>query len=235
MAAKQPSTIFCDFCGKSQHVVKKVIAGPKNDFICNECVSLCIEICLEGENGSLEPLSVVFPDVVEAIKSRSQSDDIDDLYRSLRTRPLYSYHGLDIKKDYCFYLGPFKDPFNIIYEDHVKPTVIHMGKQIDRADEIFGTRPIMQDIWDAIFCASLVIADVTGKNPNVMYEIGIAHAIGKPVIMLIQDISDVPFDLRHFRCVVYEYSPRGCNVLNGAISKTIESLEKVNYILPQNN
>ncbi len=59
----------------------------------------------------------------------------------------------------------------------------------------------------------LVIADLSGQNPNVFYEVGIAHTLGKPVLLLSQSIEDVPFDLRHRRVLPYEYTPIGCKRL----------------------
>ena len=120
---------------------------------------------------------------------------------------------------------PFSEPFNTIYEDHVKPAVESTDHNIFRVDEIFGTSPIIDDIWEGIVLSEFVLADVTGKNPNVMYEIGMAHTIGKPVIIITQQIDDVPFDLRHYRCIIYEYTPRGCKDLERKISGTLRFLK----------
>ncbi len=54
--------------------------------------------------------------------------------------------------------------------------------------------------------AKYIIADLTGRNPNVFYELGIAHALNKKSNPLTQDLTDVPFDLKHIRCIVYEDS-----------------------------
>jgi hypothetical protein len=83
----------------------------------------------------------------------------------------------------------------------------------------------MGDVWSAINAAIFLIADCTGRNPNVFYEIGIAHAIGKQTILISQTIDDVPFDLRHLRIVVYEYTPRGMMVFEEALGKSIDSLQ----------
>jgi nucleoside 2-deoxyribosyltransferase len=57
--------------------------------------------------------------------------------------------------------------------------------------------------------ASLTVADCTGRNPNVFYEIGLAHALGKPVILITQNSEDIPFDVTHIRYIQYEFTPRG--------------------------
>jgi hypothetical protein len=58
-----------------------------------------------------------------------------------------------------------------------------------------------------------------------MYEIGMAHTVGKPVIIITQKIDDVPFDLKHHRCIIYEYTPRGCAKLEERLSATIRFLK----------
>ena len=68
---------------------------------------------------------------------------------------------------------------------------------------------MIRDIWRAIGAAQFIIADVTGRNPNVFYELGIAHTLGKDVILITQDSGDIPFDLTHLRHIQYDYTPRG--------------------------
>ena len=75
-----------------------------------------------------------------------------------------------------------------------------------RGDDIFGLNVVMDDVRAAIATADLVIAYLSGQNPNVFYEVGIAHTLGKPVLLLSQAIEDVPFDLRHRRVLPYEYT-----------------------------
>ena len=62
----------------------------------------------------------------------------------------------------------------------------------------------MRDIWSAIHAARVVVADCTGRNPNVFYEIGLAHAIGRQTILIAQSLRDVPFDLRSLRVIIYD-------------------------------
>ena len=63
---------------------------------------------------------------------------------------------------------------------------------------------IVQDIWHSVRKARLVVAELSGRNPNVMYEIGLAHAIGKPIVLLARSEEDVPFDLRALRYIYYD-------------------------------
>ena len=73
-----------------------------------------------------------------------------------------------------------------------------------RADELFSTGSVMEQIWEQIRKAKILLADLTGKNPNVFYELGLAHAIGKPVVFTSGNLEDVPFDLRHLRVIIYD-------------------------------
>jgi len=103
----------------------------------------------------------------------------------------------------CFVLMPFKDPFNGYYSDIIKPAIENVGLRAVRADEISTPGAIAQQIWREINAASLCVAELTDRNPNVMYELGLAHALAKPVVQIVQRIDDVPFDLRHLRHIVY--------------------------------
>ena len=62
----------------------------------------------------------------------------------------------------------------------------------------------MEDIWKGINIANIIIADITNRNPNVFYELGIAHTLGKKIILLTQNIKDIPFDLNRYRFICYE-------------------------------
>jgi hypothetical protein len=97
----------------------------------------------------------------------------------------------------------------VVYDDYIKPTIEQCGLDSVRGDDMFGSNVIMEDIRSAISASGLIVADLTGQNANVFYEVGIAHGIKKPVLLLAQSLDDVPFDLRHRRVLLYEYSVPG--------------------------
>jgi len=103
----------------------------------------------------------------------------------------------------AFVLIPFKPPFDTYYDSILKLAAKSVGLDTRKADEIYSTSPIIQDIWRQIWASTVVIADVTGKNPNVNYELGICHTLGVPTVIITQNIDDVPFDYKHRRCIVY--------------------------------
>jgi len=94
-----------------------------------------------------------------------------------------------IDQELCFVLMPFEQPFLDYYAAIISPAVGAAGLKCKKADEIYGTKAIISDIWDAIWSARAVLADVTGRNPNVNYELGICHTLGVPTVLLTQSIQ----------------------------------------------
>ena len=93
--------------------------------------------------------------------------------------------------------------FQYVYE----PAIKKAGLIAVRADaDIFGTGKIMDQIWAGINAAKVLVAELTTKNPNVFYELGLAHALNKPVVLVSSNEEDVPFDLRHIRVIYYDVS-----------------------------
>lgn len=208
---KKGDIYYCSFCGKNQYDIKQIIAGPAPHDICNECVDICVDIIYDA-NDSL-------PSVDKLLGKKPQ-----DINEKLGIQPRFSKANIKRVENQCFYLCPFMEPFNSIYRDHVIPTIRKAGLKVKRADDIYSTQPIVEDIWEGICESEIIFADVTGRNPNVMYEIGIAHTVGKPVIIITQTMDDVPFDLKHYRCIVYSYTPKGILEFEERIAGTISFL-----------
>ena len=124
-----------------------------------------------------------------------------------------------------FMLSPFGEPFDTIFSNHIKPTVERIQElNCLRADDLYDNQPVIDDIWRLTNEARIIVAELTDKNANVFYETGLAHAIGKEVIPITQSMDDVPFDLRHRRCIVYEYTPPGIDKLEHELTNTIERI-----------
>jgi hypothetical protein len=107
-------------------------------------------------------------------------------------------------KLFAFVLMPFSKEFDDVYQLGIKETCNQIGIYCERVDEQVFQETILERIYNQIIKADLIIADMTNKNPNVFYEVGYAHAIGKDVILLTQDSKDIPFDLAHYPHIVYE-------------------------------
>ena len=104
----------------------------------------------------------------------------------------------------CFVIMPFRQPFDRYYANIFVPTVAAAGLKALRADSIFSSSTIMADVWRFTRQSLVVLADVTGKNPNVFYELGLAHASGKPVVIVTNSLEDVPFDPKGLRILGYD-------------------------------
>jgi hypothetical protein len=110
------------------------------------------------------------------------------------------------ERDLVAVMIPFDARFDTVYET-LQQAVAESGMRCYRADDIWLNDQIMDDIINLIWRARVVIADFTLKNPNVFYETGIAHMLGRTVIQITQSLDYVPFDLRQYRSV--EYLPNG--------------------------
>jgi hypothetical protein len=131
-----------------------------------------------------------------------------------------------------FVLMPFDPRFQEVYDTIAE---VLEGPDLNfrcvRADELFGGGHIIEDILRCIGRAEIIIADVTGKNPNVFYELGIAHMVkdvGK-VLILTQSMEDVPFDLRPFRCLVYQQTGPGLRHLRTILAASVKEISAAAY------
>ena len=122
-----------------------------------------------------------------------------------------------------FVLMPFNAKMEKVYTNHIKKMGDELGVTIRRADDIFSPRPFMEKVWDGICAAQLILADCTQKNPNVFYEIGMAHAVGKKVVLITRSEKDIPSDIKHFEYIPYDYDPEGTDQLIEKLRTFIKS------------
>jgi hypothetical protein len=122
-----------------------------------------------------------------------------------------------------FVVMSFKPKFRPIYEDHILNVAKGLNLTAKRADDFFGAHHIMGDVWEAINAARFVIADCTERNANVFYEIGMAHTVGRTVILITQEAKDVPFDLQAIRYIHYEYTPPGMKTFEKTLAQTLQA------------
>ncbi len=125
-----------------------------------------------------------------------------------------------------FVLMPFEEPFTSRYRKYIEKPLKKKGYNISRADDIFRPNSIIDDIRELITSSDIIIAELTGKNPNVFYELGIAHQLKKYVILICQQKEDVPFDLKHIRTIFYEPTEKGYSKLLNYILKNI-----INFVI----
>ena len=118
---------------------------------------------------------------------------------------------------------PFDGRFNRVYAA-LQAAADKVGMTCLRADDIWRHQQIMDDIIDLIWRARVIVADLSGKNPNVFYEAGIAYTIGREVIPITQSMDDVPFDLRSIRSVPYLNNEEGRAELQAAVVSRLRTV-----------
>ena len=117
---------------------------------------------------------------------------------------------------------PFDTSFDLVYEA-IRLACASQGKEALRVDQIYSATPIIKDIFESIAQSSLVIGDLSGRNPNVLYEIGLAHVLKRDVIMIVQNGEDIPFDLRHLRYFTYSPDSQGIETLKTSLERSIKA------------
>jgi len=118
---------------------------------------------------------------------------------------------------------PFDPGFDEVYKD-IQEAAGTAGLRCRRADEIWEAPAIIQDVVSLIDRARVVVCDCSNRNPNVFYEVGIAHTLGREVVLLAQRDADVPFDLRHLRYIQYRNNPEGRKTLVGDLGKRLQAI-----------
>jgi hypothetical protein len=132
-----------------------------------------------------------------------------------------------IESGRCFVIMPFASQFDPVFASIERALE---GPEVNftciRTDELHGGGHIIEDILENIAKAEIILADVTGRNANVFYELGIAHMVKdiEKVLILTQNIDEVPFDLQQFRFITYEKTVEGLSTLETALDSTIKEI-----------
>jgi hypothetical protein len=162
-----------------------------------------------------EFITIFFDDLkdaqlIEDIDGKKRILDVSGATPELRAQPDETLKkiskGVKIDQgDTCFVMMPFADPIGGYYKSIYETAISKAGLRPVRADDdIFATGKIIDQVWDGITAAKVLVAELTGRNPNVFYELGLAHALAKPVVLVSSNQTDVPFDLQHIRVIYYD-------------------------------
>jgi hypothetical protein len=120
----------------------------------------------------------------------------------------------------AFVIMPFDRSFDAVYSELIKPACQAAGVLVHRADEMSRQRNVLRDLVTGLLQSDVIIADLTSNRANVFYELGIAHTLLRPVIVLTQDVSSVAFDLRLHRVIQYGAADpsSSCGLLEQALT-----------------
>lgn len=173
----------------------------------------------------LDHINVVPHLLIPPSKETLASTSVELASLKHRFNPIFGQPTVD-KLFECdvFMIMPFAPEFDPVYQKIVAPTVAELGLSIKRGDDPFSKHEIIHEIWSMLNACKLVIADCTGRNPNVFYELGLAHTIGKPVIMLTQNLVELPFDVRNRRAIEYDTTFHKIDNLKQQLSIAIRSI-----------
>lgn len=159
---------------------------------------------------------------------KSEINRVERQMNVVQINPIFGPAAYAIDPRLAFVLMPFTDDLTQIYNAFVKPTIEDsaFGLICRRADDVKSNKAIIQDIWKSICEARLIVADLSGLNPNVMYELGIAHTLGKETLLIYQRGRDVkfPFDLSHIRRIEYDNNALGGKQLENDLKETLRSI-----------
>jgi len=156
----------------------------------------------------------------------STSTDIREVTKVITFSPsVFCVPEKSIVNNLVSVMMPFTMEFDNALET-IRAACSNADMPCHRVDDLWNNDTIIQDIFELIYCSSIVIADFSDKNPNVFYEAGIAHTLGKKVIPITQSISDIPFNLRHYRVLEYLNNSEGLQELKTSLEKRLDVLKK---------
>lgn len=130
---------------------------------------------------------------------------------------------LETNSDLVAVMMPFSAGFGPVIES-IRQACGSVELTCQRADDIWEETAIIDEIFALICRAGIVVCDLTGRNPNVLYEMGIAQTLGKPVIMLTQNNEDIPFDVKHLRYLNYLNNGEGREAMQEALAERLETI-----------
>jgi hypothetical protein len=143
------------------------------------------------------------------ISTQNKSEEANNSEIQVAPNTFLKNFGLNSPKDFevdnkqVFVLTPFNDNYRETFF-MIKNVCAQMNLNCIRGDEEFIPNDIFTTIVKQITKSRLIIANITGRNPNVMYELGVAHSLNKPTIVVAQDFTEIPFDLNNKRIVIYK-------------------------------
>ena len=129
-----------------------------------------------------------------------------------------------VEIDLASAMMPFHEEFRPVYEA-IRAAATDNRLRCLRADDIWEDATIIQDVFNLLYRSQVVICDFSGRNPNVMYEAGIAHTLGKHVVPITQSLNDVPFDLQHHRVLRYLPNEEGFRKLRVELAKKLQQFK----------
>lgn len=214
---------------KAQAMIK-LLEGEVNDLKIKlqvaEQVNLHLRESFQFFQDTIEKLTSSFGsrykyEIEKAVHEAAQSQP-RPISTSVAATAALTLHGVSIS---MFVAMPFATEFQVIY-DAIKQTCEALSIRSVRADELTRPGVILDQIFDSIRESQIMLADATSNNPNVLYEIGIAHALQKPTLIIAQERDNLPFDVASQRVLFYNYSVTGIAQFRASLSDFLQEMIK---------
>jgi len=196
---------FCSFCGKIASSTRRLIAGPKDTYICFECIDICTKIISEED----EDIGTSF--VLDKLGSQISLPPYQ------RTKQNYE----------VLYLSPNKPLSEKLYSSFILPMAEKQKVKVKHFSQVLNSKKTFDKELLDIYNASLIIADVHGKDPDIMYLLGMVHLIGKPLIILSQKQADIPNGLLKERLIFYKDNDTNLLEVSSQINALFLAIKKI--------
>ena len=146
------------------------------------------------------------------------------LYAMSKSPVLFQDFEVQRRAPTAFVAMQFGEPYDTVYRTVIRHEAKKLGFEVVRIDEVNRPGIIFQDIQRKIEDAKVVIAEITAPNQNVYYEVGYAHALNKPTILLAQRGRELPFDIRSYRVIFYDDSIGGKPLVEKTLREHLHSI-----------
>jgi hypothetical protein len=180
-----------------------------------------VEATLRGQRVALVVDGVL---VIEHLLTTPLMGDQVGLYAWGDTEVVFNNVSYEHRNPTVFVAMPFSEPYDTVYREVIRPVAEQESIDVIRVDEVTGPGIIFEDIKQQIENASIVIAEISAPNQNVYYELGYAHALNKPTILLARRGQELPFDIRSYRVIFYDDSIGGKPVVERELRKHLRTV-----------
>ncbi|WP_207650632.1 MULTISPECIES: hypothetical protein [Acidithiobacillus] len=143
-----------------------------------------------------------------------------------RTKPkVFDLPDVPVNDNLVAVMMPFDAAFKPVYEA-LRSAIAEIGMICQRADDIWENDHVVQDVALLLSKAAVVVCDLSGRNANVFYETGIAHTLGRGVVLIAQSAGDVPFDVAAIRYIRYLPNGEGLAKLGDELKRRLATLKE---------
>ena len=182
-----------------------------------------VEVQLRGRNVSLAVDRIL---VIDHALPNPPSGAQTGLFASGAGVVRFDDFQVDGSPPKAFVVMKFEETYDHLYREVIRPVCEKSGFEVERADDVFRPGIILQDIVNSLLDSDLVIAEVTPPNPNVFYELGYAHALAKPTVLLARRGGDLPFDISGYRVIFYDDTIGGKPQVEETLDKHLASIKR---------